>query len=1232
MGRAHPLTWDSSFSPSHSDVLVETLGNPLSFALGDFDADGAMDWASGWAFNGRGYLIVQYGTIGDSPFCTAAGKGCNPKPTFSDDSSVFLTIPLEFEPVFLVAGDFDADGRDDLTAADPERAALWRYSFDNSGELQDLSEQPLGGQVTALVSGEINRRDGFEDLVVAIESTQGAAILIFESPSGSTVAESEILMSGIVDSLALADFDRDGLYDIASSSETDLTITWGRPRFPRTSAWTRHPNRDPEQSRIEFTSPIRAIVAGDFIGDERTEIATLFEGGKIEFVAFEGRGTPTRMDAAPLPGPHIPQSLAYSENRPAARIPLAATRLSSTQNDDLVISTPGSHQIQIIRFVKGAAIKPESAILNLDSDVIRVLPGNLDRDPFKDLVLLQSDGTVGWITTTLQSSFKVNSQGDEEDADPGDGACDVDLAAAGPQCTLRAAIEEANVDPGLDEITFTAGIGTLSPQLSLPAIKSAVILDGLSERQDKVEIDGSGLRADTFGGVIDLRGGSSVVFGLVINRSPRPGISLRSGGHTVEECFIGTDRSGTVPLENSANGITVYSSDNILRGNVLSGNRGDGIELNSSATFSGVKAIADRNLIVGNWIGTDSSGTIAIPNGQGIEIRGIDNQIGGSDSESRNIISGNRSIGVFISGFSGNKIQGNLIGLDASASQVLGNGENGIEVSGEGHLIGGLETGQGNVIGGNGFETTCRFPQLLTCLRDDGIHVRGNSTRGILIQGNYIGTNEQGDQLPNAANGIGIQGPSTTEVGGEDKRAENQIRFNGEHGILIDGYSTSSNKIINNTIEANTVDGVHIITSSLNEVQSNTISQNGKGGVVICGSGPPLGNSILGNSIDFNGSLGIDLQGGYCGDEGVTPNDASDIDDGPNGLQNFPTLIRVGEGSNVQVQLSSKPSATYRVEFFSSESCDDSGFGEGKIFLESLSLTLTTDQNGEASQVITAPSAANLTATATEFIPSEDPDTPGGMIPGNTSEFSACLAESTTKPFLVNSTGDSPDDNAQGESFDGICSTGKKLSNSSQPCNPTIEGDCECTLRAALQEANAREGADQIHFGIPESVAEADGTFTIYPDSVLPQITDPIQIDGFTQPGANPDATSPQPWKLFEIKIVLDGSRAGAESDGLTIDTSDSTVRGLALHSFGRHGITIWGADNNLQKNHIGMDASGVEAQDKGEGTIGVWLLGARQNRVGPENMITGFGVGVQLQGQNATGNQIDGNLVGADQ
>ena len=89
--------------------------------------------------------------------------------------------------------------------------------------------------------------------------------------------------------------------------------------------------------------------------------------------------------------------------------------------------------------------------------------------------------------------------------------------------------------------------------------------------------------------------------------------------------------------------------------------------------------------------------------------------------------------------------------------------------------------------------------------------------------------------------------------------------------------------------------------------------------------------------------------------------------------------------------------------------------------------------------------------------------------------------------FTVNSTADAPD-----------------AFTTSNTCDTDVftSGD-QCTLRAAIQQANATAGADTINFAIPGTGVEtiAVGATGL---GTLPTITDPVTINGYTQTGASP--------------------------------------------------------------------------------------------------------------------------------
>ena len=174
-------------------------------------------------------------------------------------------------------------------------------------------------------------------------------------------------------------------------------------------------------------------------------------------------------------------------------------------------------------------------------------------------------------------------------------------------------------------------------------------------------------------------------------------------------------------------GLSVRSGGNTIRGLAVGGFSFAGIVMTEDDRFP-----LGGNVIAGNFIGTDASGTAAVPNGIGLSASSAANTIGGSSAADRNLISGNDGNGLTFTNsnavLSGPVILGNFIGTDATGVKSLGNSGNGINIEGfTGATIGGAASGARNVIAASGLY---------------GIEGVFNHA---VIQGNYIGTNITGN-------------------------------------------------------------------------------------------------------------------------------------------------------------------------------------------------------------------------------------------------------------------------------------------------------------------------------------------------------------------------------------------------------------------------------------------------------------------------------------------------------
>ena len=263
------------------------------------------------------------------------------------------------------------------------------------------------------------------------------------------------------------------------------------------------------------------------------------------------------------------------------------------------------------------------------------------------------------------TTFTVNQTGNLGDA-LRNGECDVLLPTAGHQCTLRAAIQEANATTGKDTITFNipgSGVQTIKPTSALPKIRDAVIIDGYSQpgasentlkkgtnADLKIQLNGEGR---PFPGLWFLTS-NSVVKGLVINRFDHIGIEIGGNddpeGNRIIGNFIGTDPTGTLDRGNLGRGVTIFgegTSGNTVGGsrpagrNLISGNDGGGVGILSEAT---------DNVVRGNLIGTKKDGVGALGNlGSGVMISGaFENTVGGTLPGDANTIAFNEGDGVSI--------------------------------------------------------------------------------------------------------------------------------------------------------------------------------------------------------------------------------------------------------------------------------------------------------------------------------------------------------------------------------------------------------------------------------------------------------------------------------------------------------------------------------------------------------------------------------------------------------
>jgi len=301
----------------------------------------------------------------------------------------------------------------------------------------------------------------------------------------------------------------------------------------------------------------------------------------------------------------------------------------------------------------------------------------------------------------------------------------------------------------------------------------------------------------------------------------------------------------------------------------------EGLVINGFGAY-GVWTLADGENISGNFIGTDVTGTTALPNSTStaspnptkpnffnleaqngaVQVYGNNNVIGGTDAAARNVISGNDADGIVIKGYldpaTGTDVMGNFIGTDATGTLPLGNASDGIGVFGQYTIIGGTTAGARNIISAN---TGTQYLDE-NGFAGNGVYTGGDV--GTVIEGNYVGTDVSGTHaLGNAENGIGLGFASKDTIGGTTPGAGNLISGNIVYGAAI-GVSQLCQ------IEGNLI-GTDM-TGTLPLGNGEGVFEVGNTGGVVGGTDPDARNVISGNRIGVDlRSAGTQVQGNYIG-------------------------------------------------------------------------------------------------------------------------------------------------------------------------------------------------------------------------------------------------------------------------------------------------------------------------------------------------------------------------------
>lgn len=559
-----------------------------------------------------------------------------------------------------------------------------------------------------------------------------------------------------------------------------------------------------------------------------------------------------------------------------------------------------------------------------------------------------------------------------------------------------------------------------------------------------IEVDGTNAGISSSGIEFDTGSSNSSIRGLIVNNFANIGISVSGVDNvTVAGNYVGTDNTGLIaqgngnPSGGSPVGVSIglsgssndsTTTNNILGGlspadrNLISGNHGGG---------AGITGI--NTTVQGNYFGIASDGLAPLPNSSnagdgsgGITIDyAIGVQIGGTSIGAMNVFSGNDNAGISPFESQDITVEGNYFGLGYDGTTMVPNNSGFSCGACTNVVIGGTTPQARNVFSGN---------------INSGLNFDDNST-DITILGNYMGLDASGNIAKPNNVGLSLMDTSDVEVGNGSPAGRNVIAGNSEKNIqfgLLNSLAGVTNSFVqgnyiginaSGNIDATFNNGVGILIEGPSQdnliggttTGTGNIIAGNKGGILVANyildalpaTFVPTNNAILGNSIynnngvppiaDLTTGLGIDLleltELGFPPDgfdtsfeNGVTLNDATDADTGPNGYMNFPVItsaLQSGTSLSIMFNLEADDSPTdeYRVEFFANDVAHSSGHGEGQRFLGFIDTS-----NGNALNTnLTLPSGfsmagKSLSATATAI----DGTTNSGF--GSTSEFSAFIA------------------------------------------------------------------------------------------------------------------------------------------------------------------------------------------------------------------------------------------------
>jgi uncharacterized repeat protein (TIGR01451 family) len=629
-----------------------------------------------------------------------------------------------------------------------------------------------------------------------------------------------------------------------------------------------------------------------------------------------------------------------------------------------------------------------------------------------------------------------------------------------------------------------------------------------------------------------------------------------------------------------ANGLTIIGGGSTVRGLALNRFINSGIALQTNG----------GNVIEGNFIGLNPDGVSADAGNGSVGLfldSSSNNLIGGTTPAARNVISANDSTGIFLSNNSNtNTIRGNYIGTDAAGTGAVGNSPGaGIGIlDSSNNIIGGTETGAANLIAfNNNGGVAVISPNTIStgnAVLSNSIHSNGGL--GIDLGTEGVTANDPGDADTGANNLQNFPVITSASATGEGTIVDFTLNSTPNTTFFFETFASSACDPSGHGEGEFFVDRTTPVTTDENGNVSSQVTVAATAGQFIT----MTATDAAGNTSEFSACRQASVPLPQV-DVSLTKSDSPDPVTLGDPLtytitvNNGPAPSNTPEAQNVVVTDTLPAGVTFNGASSTQGVCTESG---GTV-------TCNVGTLGFAGQAtvtinVTPTVAGSLSNTASVTSDNPDADT------SNNSATATTVVQTPTS-FTVSNTADSG----------------------------------AGSLRQAILDSNNTAGTQTINFLI-----DGGGVQTITPASPLPDITDTVIIDGYTQPGASPNTLAVGSDAVLLIEI--DGSVQGTDLFHLRSD--NNVIRGLVINRAPFDGIQLLSANggNVIEGNFIGTDPTGTIARANNRFGVSLFFLPSANNTIGgtspaARNVISGNGQGVVIGSAGSTNNIVRGNYIG---